>query len=102
TAAGRTVSLERSSPLLQLDEHGLPIHGLLTASPHWMLEQVRADERAAALTATFDFASHADLLAAFPFPHRLQMDVRLTGTELSLTTTVTPGDVDVPLSLGYH
>ena len=102
TAAGRTVSLERSSPLLQLDEHGLPIHGLLTASPHWILEQVPADERAATLTATFDFAAHADLLAAFPFPHRLQMDVRLTGTELSLTTTVTPDGVDVPVSFGYH
>ena len=101
-AAGRTVTLGRSSPLLQLDEHGLPIHGLLTASPHWTLEQVGADERAATLTATFDFAAHADLLADFPFPHRLRMNVRLTGSELSLATTVTPDDVDVPVAFGYH
>src|SRR3954464_1825114 len=33
--AGKHVTIDPDSPRVKLDEHGIPIHGLLTASPHW-------------------------------------------------------------------
>jgi aldose 1-epimerase len=101
-AAGVEVTLERSSPLLQRDENGLPIHGLLTAWPHWRLVRAEADDAGAALDAELDFGAHPDLLAAFPFPHRLHIGVRLEGAVLSIRTTVTPRNAEVPVSFGYH
>jgi aldose 1-epimerase len=101
-AAGRAVTLPRSSPLLTPDENGLPIHGLLAASPHWAVVETAADSAGAVLAAELDFGAHPDLLEAFPFPHDLRIDVRLEGAELSIRTTVAARDVPVPVSFGYH
>lgn len=81
------------------DPNGLPIHGLLSGRPGW--EVVSADE--GHLTARFDFAAEAELLGAFPFPHELEMDVRLSQATLAVTTTLrATGDREVPVSFGYH
>jgi aldose 1-epimerase len=102
-AAGRRVPLPAGSPLVLRDEHGLPIHGLLAASPHWRITGLRADGDAARLVATLDFGAHAELLAAFPFPHRLTMEVRLGGPTLAVRTTVVPtGRGVVPVAFGFH
>jgi aldose 1-epimerase len=98
---GQRIALERSSPLLQLDENGLPIHGLLTASPYWH-HAVSTDARSARLTAELDFGAHRDLITAFPFPHLVSIEVRLAGMELTLATTVTAQEGPVPISFGYH
>ena len=55
SAGGRNVVLDRSSPLLHLDDNGLPIHGLLNASRDWSLREHGADKDRARLLATFDF-----------------------------------------------
>jgi aldose 1-epimerase len=97
--AGREVALDRRSPLLRADEHGLPIHGALAASPDW---QVR-DAGAGRLVAELDFAGRPDLLAVFPFPHRLELAVVLGDGGLTVTTTVVAGTGSpVPLSFGFH
>ncbi len=97
--AGREVTLDRDSPLLRDDEHGLPIHGALTASPAW---QARA-EGPSRLAAELDFAAHPELLAVFPFPHRLELAIELEAGRLTMTTTVVAGaDEPVPLSFGFH
>jgi aldose 1-epimerase len=98
---GRTVGLASSSQLLQRDEHGLPIHGLLTASPRWR-KRVTADRHGARLVAELDFGSYADLHAAFPFSHRIRLDVRLASAKLTLATTITPHGTEVPVSFGFH
>jgi aldose 1-epimerase len=98
---GRSVALERSSPLLQRDANGLPIHGLLTACPYWH-RTVSTDAQSARLTAELDFGAHRDLIAAFPFPHRVRIDVRLAGTALTIATTVTAQGAALPISFGYH
>src|SRR4051812_48241511 len=54
---------EIDSPLVRLDPHGLPIHGILAASPHW---RVVGDDP---LTARLDFGAHPEYLAVFPYPH---------------------------------
>jgi aldose 1-epimerase len=97
--AGREVELDRDSPLLRTDEHGLPIHGALAASPLWR-SQAASPSR---LEAELDFAAHPELLAVFPFPHRLELAIELEAGRLTITTTVVAGaDGPVPLSFGFH
>src|SRR3954467_3827417 len=77
-AEGKRVTLDRNSPLLNFDPSGLPIHGLLAASPHWRVQQATADADQAGIDATLDFgAAHPELLTLFPFPHELRMRVAL-------------------------
>jgi aldose 1-epimerase len=103
SVGGETVELDRDSPLLHLDPNGLSIHGLLAGSPWWKVVEAEADDGSARLTAALDFGAHPELLEAFPFPHRLEMAVGLTGNTLTIGTTVTAtGDRAVPVSFGYH
>jgi galactose mutarotase-like enzyme len=81
------------------EEHGLPIHGLLNASPHWHV----TNREPARLAAELDFGAHPDLLAAFPFPHRLRLEAALSPERLTITTTVTATSaVAVPIAFGFH
>ena len=99
TVAGREVRIDPDSPRVRTDANGLPIHGLANASPHWEVLDA-GDER---LAARLDFAAHKDLLAGFPFPHTIAIEVALTDHELTLTTTVeATGDAPVPLAFGFH
>ena len=52
---GHEVRLDPSSPLLLLDDNGLPIHGLLTASREWSVLGITADAERASVIASFDF-----------------------------------------------
>ncbi len=55
------------------------------------------------LAATFDFTAHEELIAAFPFPHRVRWEATLEDTTLTIATTIdASGDVPVPVSFGYH
>jgi aldose 1-epimerase len=94
--AGEEVDLA-TAPGVHLEEHGLPNHGTMAAQPGW--EVVRQDP--ARLTARFAY-ERPDLLAAFPFPHELEIDVTLADG-LRVTTAVTPtGGRPVPISFGWH
>jgi aldose 1-epimerase len=96
---GHDVVLPPGPPLVHCEEHGLPIHGLLNASPGWrttLQEPTR-------LRARLDFDRDPALLAAFPFPHVLELDAVLSPDRLTLATTVRPtGDVAVPIAFGFH
>jgi aldose 1-epimerase len=103
SAAGKSVELDAGSPLIAVDPNGLPIHGLLAASPDWELTAADATDSAAELRAQLDFAAHDDLMAAFPYPHRLTQHVTLAGNGLTIRTTVeATGDSPVPISFGFH
>ena len=102
---GTAVRLRPDSPLVARDEHGLPIHGLLGGSPHWALRHANGngDGAAWALSAEIDFGAHPELLEAFPFPHRLALDVALRRRTLTVRTTLTAtGEHAVPVSFGFH
>jgi galactose mutarotase-like enzyme len=102
-AAGRRVELDPESKLIRKDPNGLPIHGLLNASPYWAVTGLSADADGARLAAELDFAAHEDLMAAFPFPHRLTMEATVSGSALTIATTVEPtGDAAVPIAFGFH
>jgi aldose 1-epimerase len=95
---GRHVDLDRDSPLLRRDEHGLPIHGALAGRSDWVVETAERSRLVAAL----DYGAHPDLLAVFPFPHRLELAIGLEPDRLTVTTAVTAGPSSVPLSFGFH
>ena len=102
SVGGRHVRLEHHSPLIPLDPNGLPIHGLLGASPHWEATRLRP-EASAALSASLDFGAYPALLGAFPYPHSVRLDLLLTDTELQIATTVTADrGTAVPVSFGFH
>jgi aldose 1-epimerase len=102
-ASGRQVTLDPERCPVRLDPNGLPIHGVLAASPFWELESSDASESRAAIAARLDFGAHDELLAAFPFPHELRLEAELAGDTLSLATTLRcTGDVPVPVSFGWH
>jgi galactose mutarotase-like enzyme len=93
---GQEVALDPDSSLLRIEEHGLPIHGLRPSGLAW-----EVDERPDGLRARTEF--DGDRLAAFPFPHRLAVEVTLADDGLMLETTLTPTSATpVPISFGYH
>jgi len=100
-AAGTEVSLEGLE--LQTDPGGLPIHGILTAHPGWRLERLAAEPDRAVLEASFDYGAFPELLAAFPFPHRLTVAATLSPEGLEVATTLAAsGDRPVPVAFGWH
>jgi aldose 1-epimerase len=100
--AGHSVTLDPSSGILKLDDNGLPIHGLLTADPHWSVQELTADGDGAPLTASFEF-DRPELLAAFPFRHRLELEVTVAGGVVALKTTlIAASEQAVPVSFGFH
>jgi aldose 1-epimerase len=94
------VQLDHSSPLVHVDGGtGLPIHGLLTASPYWNVTDTGPEW----LSAELDFGAHSDLLTLFPFPHRVELTVALDVRRLTVRVNVIPtGEVAVPISFGFH
>lgn len=103
--AGRRVALDRDSPVLKADsDTGLPIHGALAASPFWELSDLQADQTRAWLEARLDYGAHDELLAVFPFPHRLEMRACLSANRLSVRLTVRAGggSQPVPVAFGFH
>lgn len=101
--AGRSVELPPGSPLVHRDANGLPIHGLLFAAPDWELVQAGPQPGGAAVLARLDFGADPARLALFPFPHVLEVAVRLVGLRLEVATTVMAGDEGpVPVAFGWH
>ena len=97
-AAGREVSLNPSSSLLHFNGDRLPMHGVPWSHLPWQV----IGEDTSTLKAQFEWASD-DLLAVFPFPHRLEMAVALHPNTLTIETTLLAGvDRPVPVSFGFH
>jgi galactose mutarotase-like enzyme len=98
-AEGKTVTLTDGEYGVRTDPNGLPIHGVLAAFPNWRVTHESGHE----LTAEVDFTSDEELLASFPFPHRLSLTVTLFDRTLRLRVAVTPtGKYPVPLCFGFH
>jgi aldose 1-epimerase len=102
-ALGKQVQLPHGSHLVSVDPRGLPIHGLLAASSYWEVEHAVEEEDPATLSARLDFGAYPARVAAFPFPHTVRQRIRVTGSEMEITTTVSADrGVPVPVSFGFH
>ena len=103
SVAGREVVLDSSSAPIARGPGGLPIHGLLAGASGWQVDRHEAVSGGGVLAASFDFAGHEELMAAFPFPHEVLFEATIRGTTLTVSTTVrASGDTKVPVSFGYH
>jgi galactose mutarotase-like enzyme len=101
-AGGHQVQLDAASPLLHFDANGLPMHGVPGSKLAWRVTGLEADADAARLSAELDWRS-GELLAVFPYAHRLEVTARLESGGLTLSTTLTPAaEAVVPISFGYH
>ena len=97
-AAGRQVQLDTSSPMLHLDVHGLPMHGVPWSRLAW--EPIESQRNR--LSARLEW-SRKDLLDIFPFPHCMELTATLGPEALTLETTLIAGsDGPVPVSFGFH
>jgi aldose 1-epimerase len=95
---GREVSLDSLSSNLHFDDHKLPMHGVPWSQLQWNVISSAAD----ALTARLDWVG-PELLAIFPFPHHVEMAVRLRSVDLEIRTTVfADSGSAVPISFGFH
>jgi aldose 1-epimerase len=95
---GRQVVLDLSSPLLHLDEHGLPMHGVPWSLLPWTVTEARQDF----VLAQLEWSS-SDLLAIFPFRHRVELAVTIDPGSLTLETTLAADpEGAVPVSFGFH
>ncbi|HSO74995.1 MAG TPA: aldose 1-epimerase [Blastocatellia bacterium] len=96
--AGREVNLDPSSRLLHLDEHGLPMHGVPWSLLAWEVTRATQDALSAQLAWTT-----SDLLAIFPFRHRIEITATLRPDGLVLETRLSASpDGPVPVSFGFH
>lgn len=96
--AGRDVALDKASPLVHLDSNGLPMHGVPWSQLHWSVREATHDRIAAELDWNLP-----ELLSVFPFPHRLEMVVSISGSTLTVQTAAVAGpESPVPVSFGFH
>jgi galactose mutarotase-like enzyme len=55
------------------------------------------------MLAALDFGAFPDLLAGFPFPHCIELEIELRGAALTVRTTLHPtGAIPVPVAFGFH
>lgn len=95
---GRPVRIGRR---VAADRNGLPIHGTVQARP-FGIDFAGSDGGAAVVRASL-LHDDAVLLRAFPFAHRITIDVRLTARGLSVNTTAVPtARGAVPVAFGWH
>ncbi len=102
-ANGRRYHFNPDSVWLRRDPNGIPIHGLLTASPFWEVIEAEADASSAWATSRLEFWKYPDLLANWPFAHEYEMTYRLAGGSLEVSVAVFNRSHDpMPLAVGFH
>jgi aldose 1-epimerase len=97
-AAGREVLLDPASSLLHFTDDGLAMHGVPWSRLSWQVTGADPNTLKAQLEWT-----RGELLAVFPFPHRLEMVVALRPNSLTVETTLVADLAGpVPVSFGFH
>jgi aldose 1-epimerase len=100
---GQTVDLGRAGELVKRDGNGLPMHGLLTAFEGWRVSRHESSGGAAALEAELVWSEHPELMAGYPFEHRLGYSAAISAGRLTITTTIDAGNRGpVPIAFGFH
>jgi len=99
-ALGRAVDLRRLP--LHTDGNGLPMHGTMLGVAGWTIASLEAAKRSARLRARFRYAPPHPDVAAFPFPHVVDIDAGVDGRQLTVTTGVRPTEGPVPVAFGWH
>jgi aldose 1-epimerase len=81
----------------------IPIHGFLTRTPEWQVEELKADNQSAWLTSRLDFYRHPDWMAQFPFAHTIELTQRLHDGVLEVRLKLDNLSTDpMPVAIGFH
>jgi aldose 1-epimerase len=81
----------------------LPIHGALAATSGWEIVGRGSDAQGAWMVGELDFGAHPEQLAVFPFPHRVELAIRVGRDALGIATgVIADRGSPVPLSFGFH
>jgi aldose 1-epimerase len=95
----RTVRIPDDPQRIQLESHGLPIHGVIGGRMAWT---VTGDRDSLSARLRWD-DSEPELFELFPFHHDLVYEARLSHGRLEISLTVHASGVDaVPLAFGFH
>lgn len=96
----RSVRIPHDPKRIQLETHGLPIHGLIGGRMAWTTAAGDRDS----LTARLRWDdSEPELFELFPFHHDLVYEAQLSHGRLELGLTVHASGADaVPLAFGFH
>ena len=100
---GRTVRVPHDPELIQLDSHGLPIHGVIGGRLAWELTRTPARD-GGSLSARLRWdGSIPELFDVFPFRHDLVYEARLAEGCLQIDVSLhASGDEAVPRVFGFH
>jgi len=102
-ANGRRYLFNSGLASIRPDQNGIPIHGLLTASPFWELIGFGSDDTSAWVTSRLEFWRYPDLMANWPFAHEYEMTHRVSAGALEVSVTVTNHSADpMPVAIGFH
>jgi aldose 1-epimerase len=102
-ANGERYELKAGLGNYQKDNHGLPIHGLLSASKLWRVVEASADTNSAHVVSRLEFWKYPDLMAQWPFAHEYEMTYRLSEGTLEVKITVKNlSEKAMPLVIGFH
>jgi len=102
-AGGRTVRIPHDPERIQLESHGLPIHGVIGGRQAWELTRAPARE-GDPLSARLRWDdSVPELFELFPFRHELVYDAHCARGRLTIDLTVHATGADaVPMAFGFH
>jgi galactose mutarotase-like enzyme len=98
--AGRKVRIDRDSPVVRADDHGLPIHGALAAGADWRVTGTGETW----VRAELDWAAaDPQRFAIFPFAHTVALHAAVDDDALRIETTIAAtGEDRVPVAFGFH
>ena len=72
-------------------------------SDRWEVVELGADDRGASATSRLEFYRYPDLMAQYPFAHRIEMTYRLSAGRLEVRTSIENLSAEtMPVSIGYH
>lgn len=102
-ANGNFYRFNAGSGALRLDQNGIPIHGMLTASPLWDVTEAGESDDVCQVTSRLDFWKHPDLMANWPFAHDYEMTYRLAAGKLEVEVTIANRSAEpMPVAIGFH
>jgi aldose 1-epimerase len=81
----------------------IPIHGFMTRTDQWQVAEMKADGKAAWVSARLDTSKQAAWMKQWPFAHTIDVTYRLQDGTLEVLTKVTNNAAEpMPVSLGWH
>lgn len=85
------------------DQNGIPIHGLLSASPRWEVIDVGSGADSCHVTSRLEFWKYPDLMANWPFAHNYEMTFRLSAGVLEVGVSIDNRSAEpMPVAVGFH